>query len=64
VEVDANRDETEAFPCRYGSVDIEEDMDCVSREPLNFGTLNEDEPGGSAGSKVEALLEGGMKIND
>jgi hypothetical protein len=64
VEVAANSDETEAFECRYGSVDIDEDMDCVSREPLSFGSLNEEEPGGSAGSKGESLLEGGMKIND
>lgn len=62
VEVDAKRDETEAFEFRYGSVDIEEDIDCESKDPRSFGSLNEEEPGGSAGSKGEALLEGVMKI--
>lgn len=64
VEVEANRDETEAFEFRYGSVDIEEDIDCMSIEPRSFGSLKEEEPGGSAGSKAEAWLEGVMKISD
>ena len=63
VEVDANRDETEAFEFRYGSVDIEEAIDWVSGEPRSLGNLNEEEPGGSAGSKAEALLGGVMKID-
>jgi hypothetical protein len=64
VEVDANRDETDAFLCRYWSVDTEDDSGCVSMEPRSFGSLNEEEPGGSVGSKGEALLEDVMKIND
>ena len=64
MEVDANRDETEVLDCRYGSVDIEDAIDCVSMEPRSFGSLKEEEPGGSAGSKAEALLGGVMKIND
>jgi hypothetical protein len=64
VEVDANRDEEDAFACRYGSADTEDDIDCVSMEPRSFGSLNEEEPGGSAGSKGDALLEDVMKIND
>jgi hypothetical protein len=64
VEVDAKRDETEALEFRYGSVDMEEDIDCVSREPRSLGSLNEEEPGGSVGSKAEALLGDVMKIND
>jgi hypothetical protein len=64
VEVDANRDEIEALEFRYGSVDTEDAIDCVSREPRSFGSLNEEEPGGLAGSKADALLRGVMKIND
>jgi hypothetical protein len=64
VEVDANREETEALEFRYGSVDTEDAIDCVSMEPRSFGSLNEEEPGGSAGSKAEALLGDVMKISD
>ena len=63
VDVDANKEETEALEFRYGRVDIEEAIDCVSREPRSLGSLKEEEPGGSAGSRGEALLEDVMKTN-
>jgi len=43
VEVDAKRDETEALEFRYGSVDIEEDIDCEYKDPRSFGSLNKEE---------------------
>src|SRR6187402_3491429 len=65
VDVDAKREETDALDARYGNVDIEDAIDCVSVEPLIFGSLNEEGPvGGSGGSKGEALLEGVMKTNE
>jgi len=55
VDVEANREDTEAFELRYRSVDIEEVIDCESIEPLIFGNLNGEGPGaGSGGSKGEA----------
>jgi hypothetical protein len=62
VDVDAKREETEAFEVRYGSVDIEDAIDCGS-DALSFGNLSEEElDGGSGDSKGEAL-GGVMKTN-
>ncbi len=44
VDVEANREDTEAFEALYGNVDIEEAIDCASGPPLIFGSLNEEEP--------------------
>jgi hypothetical protein len=52
-EVDAKREETEAFEVRYGKEDIEEAINWASVEVLTLGNLNEEAPlngaGGSAG---------------
>jgi hypothetical protein len=62
VDVDAKREETEAFEVRYGSVDIEDAIDCGS-DALILGNLSEEElDGGSGDSKGEAL-GGVMKTN-
>jgi hypothetical protein len=60
VDVDAKRDETEAFEARYGREDIEEAIDWLS---LVLGSLNAGGAlvGGAGGSNGEALLGGVMK---
>jgi hypothetical protein len=61
VEVEAKSEETDAFEFRYGRVDTEDAIDCVSA-PLIFGSLKGE--GGmvdSGGSKGGALLRGVMK---
>lgn len=60
VDVDANRDDTEAFEARYGKEDIEEVIDWLSR---GFGNFNDGGGlvGGTGGSEGEALLRGVMK---
>lgn len=40
VDVEAKREETEAFETRYGREDIEEAMECESTEALILGSLN------------------------
>lgn len=62
VDVEAKREETEAFEVRYGSVDIEDAIDCGS-EPLIFGNLNEEAPSGGSGDSKGEALGGGMKTN-
>jgi hypothetical protein len=62
VEVEAKREETEAFEVRYGSVDIEDAIDCGSN-PLIFGNLNGEEPNGGSGDSKGAALGGVMKTN-
>ena len=60
MDVDAKRDETEAFEARYGREDIEEAIDWLS---LGLGSLNAGGAlvGGAGGSNGEALLGGVMK---
>lgn len=62
VDVDAKREETDAFVVRNGKVEMDDDSDWVSIAPLVFGSLRDEEASGwSEGSKGEAWLEGVMK---
>lgn len=62
VEVDAKSDETDALEALYGKVDIDEAIDCVSREPRIFDILSEEGANGWSGaSKGAAWLGGVMK---
>ena len=63
VEVDAKRDETEAFEARYGSEDMDEAIDWLS---LVFGSLNAGGAlvSGAGGSNSEALVGGVMKDSE
>jgi hypothetical protein len=64
VDVDAKREETDAFVVRNGKVEMDDDTDWVSTAPLVLGSLRDEEPRGcSEGSKDEALLEGVMKTS-
>lgn len=60
VDVDAKRDDTEAFEALYGREDIEEAIDWLS---LVLSNLNEGGAlvGGAGGSNGEALLGAVMK---
>jgi hypothetical protein len=60
MDVDAKRDDTEAFEVRYGREDIDEAIDRLS---LVLGSLKEGGAlvGGAGGSKGKALLGGVMK---
>lgn len=54
VEVEAKREETEAFEVRYGKVDMEDAIDCPSA-PLVLGNLRDGVLEGSGVSKGEAF---------